>query len=406
MVGGALLVLMQLYLAIPLAPVVGDAFGRDSTIAFAVLSTAYSLAHGVGFVVWGPISDCYGRKVVLIPGMVALAVATAGLAVAPTLEVIVTLRAVQGFAAASFAPVALAYVGEALPPRWRTTGIGAVSTAFLVAGIVGQVYGQVVALTLGWRWAFALAAAAFVLMAPAMATILREPRRSGPPAKLAQLFRQLAGLTVRRELLLLYAAAFTLLLAFVAMYAALGPLLQTGFDLGSTDVLLVRLIGLSGMVLAPLGGTLVGRFGPMRIAVTGFTLAAVGLGLEALTVGTLWVLVAASVIFVAGVAITAPALIALVSARAGQARASGIGLYGLALFGGASIGPLAVGLPLGFTGLLLALAALLIVGAVLVTASSPSRERERSRSVAGKESSYNAPAAVLQPADKNKNVSL
>src|SRR4030095_15243206 len=91
------------------------------------------------------------------------------------------LRTVGGLGAASFSAVALAYVGEALPPRWRSTGIGAISTAFLSAGILGQVYAQGVAQTLGWRWVFGLAAPAFVIAAIAMATILLEPARTGPP---------------------------------------------------------------------------------------------------------------------------------------------------------------------------------------------------------------------------------
>ena len=107
-----------------------------------------------------------------------LAVTTAGLA-ASSLPMVAVLRSIQGLVAASFSTVALAYVGEALPPRWRT-GIGAMSTAFLSAGILGQVYAQAVADALGWRWVFGLAAPAFVIAAIAMATILLEPPRGRP----------------------------------------------------------------------------------------------------------------------------------------------------------------------------------------------------------------------------------
>jgi predicted MFS family arabinose efflux permease len=276
---------------------------------------------------------------------------------------------VQGLLAASFAAVALAYVGEALPPRWRSTGIGAVATAFLVAGIVGQVYAQAVAQALGWRWVFALAAPAFALAAVALATVLVEPARSAPATSLSQTYRELGALALRRELALPYLATCTVLLSFVAMYAALGPLLQTRFGLDGTAVLLVRLAGLPGMVLAPLAGWLVGRFGPVRVAVAGFMVAAAGLATQALTVAALGALVVASAVFVAGIATIVPAMIALISGRAGSTRAGALGLGGLVLFAGASCGSLAAGLPLGFTGLLLALAAQLIVGAALVTIS-------------------------------------
>jgi MFS transporter, YNFM family, putative membrane transport protein len=371
LVSCALLVLMQLYLAIPLAPVIGEALGDGGAAAAAALGTAYALAYGVGFLVFGPVSDRYGRKPVLVPGMAALAIATAGLSAASSLPMVGLLRSVQGLLAASFAAVALAYVGEALPPRWRSTGIGAISTAFLVAGILGQVYAQAVAQALGWRWVFGLAAPAFAIAAIAVATVLREPARSGPPASLGQKYRELAALAVRRELALPYAACVPVLLSFVAMYAALGPLLQTQYGLDDSEVLPVRLAALPAMLLAPLAGWLVGRHGPTRIAVAGFLLAAAGLAAQAMSVAALSALVVASVVFVAGIAMIVPAVIALVGGRGGSARAGALGLTGLAVFAGASCGQLAAELPLGFTGLMFALAALLIIGGVLVAISGP-----------------------------------
>src|SRR5918997_3679695 len=164
----ALLVLMQLYLAIPLAPVLDKDFASGGGAV--ALGTVYSLAYALGFLIFGPLSDRYGRKAVLVPGMAGLAIATAALSLAPSMALVGVLRAVQGLLAASFAAVALAYVGEGLPRRWRSTGVGAISTAFLVAGIVGQVYAQAVAQALGWRWVFGLAAPAFALAAVALAT--------------------------------------------------------------------------------------------------------------------------------------------------------------------------------------------------------------------------------------------
>jgi MFS family permease len=186
LVSCALLVLIQLYLAIPLAPVLGEALEGGGAAAAAALGTAYALAYGMGFLVFGPVSDRYGRKPVLVPGMAALAVATAGLSAASSLPMVALLRSMQGLLAASFAAVALAYVGEALPPRWRSTGIGAISTSFLVAGILGQVYAQAVAQAFGWRWVFGFAAPAFAIAAIAIATVLREPARGGPPTSLGQ----------------------------------------------------------------------------------------------------------------------------------------------------------------------------------------------------------------------------
>src|SRR4029453_9395034 len=62
LVSCALLVLMQLYSAIPLAPVMAEAFGGDGAEAAAGLASAYALAYGLGSLLFGPVSDGYGRK--------------------------------------------------------------------------------------------------------------------------------------------------------------------------------------------------------------------------------------------------------------------------------------------------------------------------------------------------------
>ena len=137
------------YLAIPLIAPVGRGLGGDATLA---LSTAFSLCYASGFLVWGPISDRYGRKKILLCGMTLLILTTACCAMAPNLPTLGVLRGLQGFSAASFAPIALAYLAEALPITHRPTAIGAMSTAFLVAGIVGQVFAAAINLTFAtWR---------------------------------------------------------------------------------------------------------------------------------------------------------------------------------------------------------------------------------------------------------------
>jgi MFS family permease len=124
------------------------------------------------------------------------------------------------------------------------------------------------------------------------------------------------------------------------------------------------------MLLAPVAGWAVGHYGATRVAIAGYLIAATGLGLEAISAVTLWALVIASVIFVLGVATIVPAVIALVGGRGGSSRAGALGLNGLAVFAGASCGPLIAQLPIAFTGLLLILAALLLIAAGLVRISS------------------------------------
>jgi YNFM family putative membrane transporter len=124
------------------------------------------------------------------------------------------------------------------------------------------------------------------------------------------------------------------------------------------------------MLLAPLAGWLVGRRGGTQVAIVGYLLAAAGLAALAISVGSLWALVIASVVFVAGIATIVPPVIALVGGRGGSARASSLALNGLVVFAGASCGPLLAQLPIGFSALMLGLAVILLLAAGLVALSS------------------------------------
>src|SRR5215207_10461521 len=82
LVATALFVLTQLYASIPLLGPVSTTFGGDSTFA---LSTAFSVTYAAGFLIWGPVSDRYGRKKVMAIAIGVLSVATLACAFAPSL---------------------------------------------------------------------------------------------------------------------------------------------------------------------------------------------------------------------------------------------------------------------------------------------------------------------------------
>jgi YNFM family putative membrane transporter len=209
-----------------------------------------------------------------------------------------------------------------------------------------------------------------MIAAIALAVILIEPPRTLEPASLGQKYRGLLALAAKRELFLVNAASFPVIMSFVGMYAALGPLLQEHFRLDDTSLLLVRLAGLPALLLAPVAGWLARHYGAPRVAIVGFVLAAAGLLAEAIAVGSLWALVLASVIFALGVATIVPAVIALVGSRGGSSRAGALAINGLVVFAGAACGPLAAQLPIGFSGLMLLFAVLLVIASGLVAISS------------------------------------
>ena len=361
----ALVVLSQLYAAIPLLVPVGTALGDSATFA---LSTAYGLCYALGFLLWGPIADRYGRRRVMITGLACLVATTFGLA--SSLPQLAVLRGAQGLMASSLPPVGLAYLSEAVAPKHRATAIGAMSTAFLVAGIVGQIGAQAVAERFGWSWVFFGSACLLALCMLSIALLVREPGRVSSPGGLGQQFLTIVQLFSRGDVLFLCTAHLTLLLSFVAMYTGLGMhLTALGHDPGT--VFALRLVGLPGMFVALAAGPLTRRLGGSTgLARTGFLVAGLGLVAEALAPESMIGLGLASLVFVTGIALAVPAMIALFGQAAAPRRGSGMAINGFVLFIGASLGPVLATAGLSFTILLLVIALLLGIAAVFVTLSA------------------------------------
>ena len=363
-----LAVVSELYVSIPLFPTMQQAFGVSQAQA-SWLGTAFGLAYAAGFLIFGPLSDRYGRKAIMVPGLLGLTFTTLAVGFSTSYEVLVGLRVVQGVTAATFAPAALAYLGEQLPASLRATGIAVVTTGFLVAGIAGQVYADAVTLAVGWEWVFwGLAAVygAFVLLV----YILPQSEEAVGEAEtsIRTVYRRMAQLLRNRVLLVSYGAAFTLLFAFVGMYSGLAPHLQSTFDTSPGTLLFVRVAAVPGMLCSPLAGRLATRYGSDRVVIAGLGLAAAGLTIEA-AAGSLAVLVVGSLVFVTGIAVAVPSLIDFIGETAASARGAAVALYTCILFVGASLGPFAATSlePIGFAGLSVALALVLVLAATAFT---------------------------------------
>ena len=362
----ALLVLTQLYAAIPLlAPISVDLHG-NATVA---LSTAFSLTYAAGFLIWGPVSDHYGRRRTMALALGTLTVSTVCCALAPSLPALAALRAIQGLSASGFAPVALAYLSEALAPPRRAGAIGAMSTSFLVAGIVGQVLASLVALHLGWRWFFPLCGGLLAVALAAVLTVVHDAAHASGPSgsSLRGQFASLGRLALRPAVLALSLAHVTLLMVFVAMYTGIGGHLES-LGMRPSTIILIRLAALPAMFLSLGAGRFAARRSWAQIARLGFGVSALGMLGEALLAGSLTGLVAASVVYVAGVALAAPAMISLYGQVSAPNRGSGMALNGFILFVGTSAGPLLATSSPTFRALTLALTGILVLALAAVTA--------------------------------------
>jgi len=136
-------------------PAIADELGGGITTQQWVVD-AYLITLGSLILVAGSISDVYGRILVMRIGLVAFAVTSLAIAVAPNPELLIVARAVQGIAGALLVPSSLALITSNFRGAAQGKAIGT-WTALTSAGfLVGPLLGGLFVDLLSWRWAFVI----------------------------------------------------------------------------------------------------------------------------------------------------------------------------------------------------------------------------------------------------------
>ena len=309
--------LTQLYLAIPLAEVIGRVFGARGPAAAATLGATYSLAYGLGFLIFGPLSDRYGRKPILVPGMVAPALATAGLAAASSLPMVAVLRTGQGLVAASFSRGGTGVCGRGASATLATQpGSAPCPPLSWSPALSARCTPQAIAETLGWRWAFGLAAPALAIGAVAMAIVLLEPAPERPAGQLGWEISRTwriggpagARIAVRRQ----YSCAVQLCRDVCRLRSAAAKPIRAG----PWQRVVCAFGRATGLATCSVGGlALWDGTAPSASPSPVICSPRSALPRRPSPVAALWALVLSSVIFVLGIATIVPALIALIGGR-------------------------------------------------------------------------------------------
>lgn len=372
-IAGGVLIVSQIYLAIPLSGPVSEEFGVSLRQA-AWFGPSFGLAYAVGFLVTGALADRFGAARLLFLGLVAAAATTVLVTAVHGFWPLVIARALQGFAASAFPPAALTLISTALPVHLRARGASLMGFAFLCAAPLAQAAASwTVTVEVPVRLTLLVLAVGYGICAVG---ILLEKGQQGTRAPSeSKLNASRSRLTVTRSLVATWCAASGVLFAFVSFYSAVT---LNSADAG-IDAQLVRLLGVLPLLVAFLVPSFVTRWGPLRVAGTGLIVAAVAVVASGLSSPI--VILASSVVLPLGVGLAVPALIVSVAANTTEnSRGKANAIYMLLLFGGASVGaPFTQTLfTYGATTFVWLIPALLLVvfAVVLFTASRPHRSAE------------------------------
>jgi DHA1 family bicyclomycin/chloramphenicol resistance-like MFS transporter len=203
-------------------PALGD-IGRDVGLAEdnhrQLVITFYLVGFAVGQIIFGPLSDRFGRKTPLYAGFLLLAAASVLAALAESATMMFAARVLQGFGAAAARIIAVAIVRDRFAGREMARVMSFVMMIFIVIPILAPLMGQG-AMQLGsWRWIFgALVIASLIAL---VWTWLRLPETHSAekqlPLSVARLGQAVRSVLVTRQTVG-YAAAFSFLFGVLMSY--------------------------------------------------------------------------------------------------------------------------------------------------------------------------------------------
>jgi MFS transporter, DHA1 family, multidrug resistance protein len=129
---------------LPALPEIGAAFRvTDANHLQTVLST-FLLGFGVGQFVIGPLSDRYGRRPVLIGGMILYGIASALTLIAPSFETLLLARALQGLSTAATRVIATSVVRDCYVGRRMASVMSLAQMIFISVPVLAPSLGQLV----------------------------------------------------------------------------------------------------------------------------------------------------------------------------------------------------------------------------------------------------------------------
>ena len=292
----------------------------DTTASAAQLTmTAFLVGFAAGQLVCGPVSDATGRRRILIAFSAAFAVLSVVCAAAPSAALLITARALQGFAGGCGLAVGRAVISDRHTGADAAVRYGVLASIMLLAPVLAPAVGGVILLVGDWRTIFLFLAGLGVVMTAAVLIGIPEtlPVDARSSAGLAETVRRMTALLHQRPFL---GAVLVQCLAIAGFFTYIGGssfVLQQDLGLSESEYSLLFVSNAAAMAaVSVVFTTTVRRVGLIRWRAIGLatsTAAAVALAVYAIAVdevqlAPVWVLLA---ITVAGMGASIPASIAI-----------------------------------------------------------------------------------------------
>ena len=265
---------------VPSMPDIGRLLAADASTVQLTLS-AYLVGFAVGQIIYGPISDNYGRKPVLLTALALFCAASLACAAAPNIEALIAARALQALGGSGAIVLARAIVRDLYTGERVGRELSRMGAIMSFAPVLAPLVGGIVQAWLGWRANFIIIVAVGMTTMAVTWRSLPETLRRRPlvPIAIVGAVRSsgtIAGNRVFRANLGIAALSYAGLFAWISGSPFV---LQNLYGLSAFEFSVAFAIACTGsLISAAIAASLVMRIGMDRV---------IGLGTFALAVGGL-----------------------------------------------------------------------------------------------------------------------
>ncbi|MBB3908016.1 MFS transporter [Anoxybacillus rupiensis] len=318
------LVMCGFGIIIPVLPFFAESIGATPT-ELGLLMSIYSLMQFLFAPIWGRISDQYGRKPILLVGIIGLSLSFFLFAVAKTLSLLFIARIVGGILSSATMPTAMAYVADITSPEERGKGMGMIGAAIGLGFIFGPAIGGIFS-KISLHTPFFIAGTLSLLTSLFVFLFLKESltkeqaqaNRVAPSASIWQ--------DLNRPILLLYILQWFISFSLSGLEATFAYFAAKRAHLHSTELgYIFMIMGLaSALIQGGLIGKLIRAFGEGRVIQAGIVISAAGFALI-LLIHDFWTAALYLSIFGVGNGMIRPCLSSLITKQTngGQGSATG-----------------------------------------------------------------------------------
>lgn len=301
--------------------------------------SVYIVGLAIGQLIYGPLSDLYGRRPVLMAGLALYAAAGLAAALAPSAEWLIATRLFQAMGGCAGLTLSRVIIRDTTRGDDAARRLASLNLMMTIGPALAPLVGGFIATALGWRWLFVLLSSLGILALLYTWRRIPETRPGAnvaggaPPVDFRQLGRNY-GRLLASPTFLGYAigggCATTSLYAFFASapFIYTGELQRPAWEVGIYVGILVSGVSL-GSILA---NRLIGRLPTARLMVGANALsvaaALVFLGLVLSGLLNVWSLTGAMVIMAIGVGMASPAALSRAVSLNPAMTGTAAGLYG------------------------------------------------------------------------------